>query len=356
MKLTSQSLAGCLRATVSFPIAMLVLGGAAAQSPVPASAPILGPSEEAMRAFLRQGRWNPTADDNISGEILDTDFVKAVVETYQANSKDPIAIANLSLIPLALAVAEWGMTPTINLPADPVKKNWAPVESTGDGKHLMSYSKGGIGVMHQDSSGLALLMGYIEINHPDVVPNANKNAFFQLKGINFDKLYAAGGHCTKPLTEIKTDLDGVDFQHTSHLKYAGVDYCSRYLKPELNLGPKEWQIYRHGMREALRREDVQFRVMRDFANKEWASAYQRVVVKGKRDVREAFIIARIENSSPVLAKCAFNSAQGAGSTNARIQKQLVAYAAGCKGSKVRMKERWPYMQRAVIAYDAFAKE
>ena len=330
---------------------------AIAQPAAPISSSALGPSDEAMRAFLKQGKWTITADDNdnFTGEVLQADFIKSLVESYRANPKKPTAIANLSLIPLALAVAEWGVSPTTDLSADPAKKNWGPVASTGDGKHLMSYSKGGIGVMHQDSGGLARLMAYLEANHPDVVPAASKKDFFRLKGVNFDRLYATGGHCTKPTTEIKTDLSGAEFQHTLH-GYAGDNYCQTYNKPEFKLTPKDWQVYRHGMREALRREDVQFRVLRDFATNEWASAYQLVVVQGGRDVREAFVLARIWNSSPVLARCAFDHAQGTIGTSARIQKELEAYAAGCPNSKIRMKERWPYMQRSIVGYDAFAKK
>lgn len=337
-------------------LALAVLSSLVAAEPT--AAPPRGPSEEAMRAFLIQGQWSPTADDNISGEVLQVDFIKSLVETYQANPADPTAIANLSLIPLALAVAEWGISPTTNFPKDPARKNWAAVESTGDGKHLMSYSKGGIGVMHQDSGGLARLIDYIEANHSDVVPAESKKDFFRLKGINFDKLYAAGGHCTKPLTEIQRDLSGVEFQHTQHTKYAGDKYCLEHLKPALELTPKDWQVYRHGMREALRHEDVQFRILRDFANNEWASAYHLVVLEGGHEVTEAFVVARIWNSSPVLAKCAYESAKGTANGTARIQKELNAYAfegpTGCQGAKARMKERWPYMQRAVLAYEALA--
>lgn len=326
----------------------------------PTAAPPKGPSEEAMRAFLVQGKWSATADDNISGEVLQTAFIKSLVDAYLANSTDPTTISNLSLIPLALAVAEWGVSPTTDLPMDPADKNWNPVVSSGDGKHLMSYSKGGIGVMHQDSGGLAHLMDYIAANHPDVVPAANKNDFFRLKGINFDKLYAAGGHCTQPLTEIQNDLSGAKFQHTVHPNYAGDTYCQNHLKPALNLTPKDWQVYRHGMREALRHEDVQFRILRDFANNEWASAYHLVVLEGGHDVTEAFVLVRIWNSSPVLAKCAYKSANGTTDTASRIKKELAAYAdegpAHCSGAKARMKERWPYMQRAVVVYNAFAKK
>jgi hypothetical protein len=319
-----------------------------------------GPSEEAMRAFLVQGKWSVTADDNISGEVLQTDFIKSLVDAYLANRTDPTTISNLSLIPLALAVAEWGVSPTTDLPKDPADKNWNAVASAGDGKHLMSYSKGGIGVMHQDSGGLVRLMAYIEAHHPDVVPAANKNDFFRLKGINFDKLYAAGGHCTQPLTEILDDLSGATFQHSLHTKYAGDQYCLDHLRPALELTPKDWQVYRHGMREALRHEDVQFRILRDFANNEWASAYRLVVLEGGHDVTEAFVLVRIWNSSPVLAKCAYKSANGTTDTASRILKELNAYAAegptSCSGAKPRMKERWPYMQRAVLIYDAFAKK
>ncbi|PNG50448.1 hypothetical protein WDL1P1_00504 (plasmid) [Variovorax sp. WDL1] len=336
---------------------LALVASAALATAQPAPTAPRGPSEEAMRAFLAQGKWSTTADDNISGELLQADFIKTLVEAYETNPTDATAIANLSLIPLALAVAEWGVSPTTGLPKDPARRNWEAVESTGDGKHLMSYSKGGIGVMHQDSGGLEKLMGYLEKNHPDVVPAANKNEFFKLKGVNFDRLYASGGHCTSPLTEVKTDLAGAAFQHDEHPRFAGKKYCRDYFRSTLS--PKDWQVFRHGMREALRREDVQFRIMRDFANNEWASAYRLVVTDGKHDVREAFILARIWNSSPRGARCAFGHAKGATGTAARIQKELEAYADDeiCpKDGKERMVERWPYMRRAVLAYDAFAKK
>jgi hypothetical protein len=332
-----------------------VYGSAIAQPVAPASSSALEPSEEAMRAFLVQGKWNAMADDNnaFTGEVLQADFIKSLVRSYEANPEDPTAIANLSLIPLALAVAEWGVSPTTALPADPVKDKWGPVTSTGDGKHLMSYSKGGIGVMHQDSGGLARLMAYLEANHPDVVPAVNKKDFFKLKGVNFDRLYAAGGHCTAPTSEVRTDLSGAEFQHTVH-GYAGEGYCLTYNKPAFKLTPRDWQVFRHGMREALRREDVQFRIIRDFANNEWLSAYRLAVVQGGHDVREAFVLARIWNSSPVLAKCAYERARDVTGTSDRIKKELEAYAAGCANSKPRMKERWPYMQRSVLVYEAFS--
>lgn len=314
-----------------------------------------GPSEAVMRVFLEQGKWNTKADDNISGEVLKSDFIKSLVDAYQADPKDQVAIANLSLIPLALATAEWGVSPASDLPEDPVGKNWTAVKSTGDGKHLMSYAKGGIGVMHQDSGGLSRLMDYLEKHHPDIVPPEHKAAFFKLKGTNFDKLYANGGHCTKPSTELRNDLSGEPFQHTQW-GYAGATYCKTYQTGRTSL--KDWQIFRHGMREALRREDVQFRIIRDFAGKEWASSYRLVVVDGKRDVREAFIVARIWNSAPRVGQCAFAHASSANSVDKRIQEELNAYAdeAVCKGAKPRMKERWPYMHRAVVAYEAFSRK
>lgn len=285
---------------------------------------------------------------------MSLDLIKSLIEAYRSAPQDPTAIANLSLIPLGLAIAEWGVFPTGDLPKDPAKKDWSAVEGTGDGKHLMSYSKGGIGIMHLDSGKLARLMDYIEENNLEVVPNEYKSQFYSLKGVNYDKLYAAGGHCTKPISEIRTDLSGSPFLHTYNVRYAGDNYCRDHLKPALKLTPKDWQIFRHGMREALRHEDIQFRIIREFANTTWASAYRLVVLEGGHDVSEAFVIARIWNSSASLARCVFAEAGRIEGKEARMKIELNSYAANgptrCKGS-ARMRERWPYMRRAVEVYD-----
>ena len=317
--------------------------GAHAQGLVP-------PGETAMREFLKQGKWSPTADDNISGELLDPAFVASLVKAHRADPKDETAIANLALIPLALAVAEWGVAPSEALPKDPVGKRWAAVESSGDGKHLMSYAKGGIGVAHIDSGILQRFFTYLEARQPDVVPEAQKAGFFRLKGTNFDRLYAGGGHCTKPVSEIGVDLVGARFEHT-RWGYAGDNYCKQYDKGQVTVA--DWQVFRHGMREALRREDVQFELIRTWVRDVWAPSYEMVVVKGHADIREAFVIARIYNSSPRTAQGAFKQAVGLPGVDDRIRKELEVYASPGFGGNPRHKERWPYMQRAVAAYGAF---
>ena len=311
------------------------------------------PSIAVMREFLKLGKWSPTADDNYGGEALSGDFVKGLVLAYKAKPDDPQAVANLSLVTLALATAGWGVSPTSALNPDPVAGgNWRAIAGGGDGKHLMSYARGGIGIPHTDSTGLVVLMSYLEKTHQnDLLPRASEK-FFKLKGTNFDVLYAGGGNCTNPSTALTTDLDGKAFMHR-HNGTSRACYCDSYLN-KAQTTPEDWQIFRHGMRQALRKEDVQLWILRNWVTEVWWPSYNAVMATPRGTVQEAMINARIRNSSPATARCALKGAQGAGDASARIQQQLTLYSSDkCRGKK-RHAERVGYMMRSVAVYDSFS--
>ncbi len=175
----------------------------------------------------------------------------------------------------------------------------------------MSYGKGGIGIPHADSGFLKKIIDYIKENYPKLAPKSRR--FFGLKGINFDILYANGGHCKSPVTTIMKDLKGKAFGHVKD-GGAGNSYCGKY-EPRANTDEEDWRIFRHWMRASLRKKDVQKFIIERWIRKFWTPSYTKTLAVGGT-VQEAIINTRIRNSSPVLA----NSLIGQ-----TVEQQLEAY-------------------------------
>lgn len=106
------------------------------------------------------------------------------------------------------------MVPPDGLHIDPEKKNWKGPRKGNDGKHLMSYAVGGVGIDHTDSSTLVELIDVIKTKYPKMAPGANK--FFALRGTDFDEIRANGGVCSNPKMEIGSDLNGMPFGHSCY--------------------------------------------------------------------------------------------------------------------------------------------
>lgn len=306
-------------------------------------------SDEDFQAILDAGNWSETGEDHEAfyGEELPASLVERWVKDYK-----PLKIettAGLAALTLMTAAAAWGVAPSTGLPVDPEKKKWAGPSKGNDGKHLMSYEVGGVGIDHTDSGTLIELMDYLKEHHRSLAPEAD--LFFALRGINFDDIRANGGVCVHPKQEIALDLDGVAFGHSS---YGGGDkYCSdHHGKKATTL--EDWQIFRHWIRAALRLRDVQRYIIERWLNKEWVPSYNAVMGAGGT-VEEVMINSRIRNSSPSLAKCALNKANQVAAAD-RIQTQMNAYAnighQECRG-KPWYKERFGVMQRPVALYRHF---
>lgn len=300
---------------------------------------------ETLDAFLSQGGWRPDADDTPGATQLKADFVKKLVDAYVSNPADPKAVSALGLLTLSQSVAEWGVEPANGLPADPAGKGWRGVGG-GDGKRLMSYSKGGIGVAHADSGLLADFYRHLQATKGNAIPEAAR--FYALRGVNFDVLYANGGHCRKPSTVITSDLDGKPFGYKEY-GYAGDGYCKTYNNEKTN--ETDWRIFRHDMRLVLREKETQAWLIDSWLSRYWWPSYQKVAAESEGTITDVLVNARIRNSSPATADCALARARDSAD---RVEAQLGAYASStCKGNP-RHKERWPYMKRAVTLETFFS--
>ena len=299
-----------------------------------------------LQAVLKAGHWSSTAEDNETfySERLPLSLVEQWVKAY-----DPTHIestAGLAVLTLTTAAAAWGVENGTSLPEDPENRAWAGPRKGNDGKHLMSYAVGGVGIDHTDSGALARLFDYLEVHHPDLAPKAGR--FFDLRGINFDDIRANGGACSASEPAIAVDLDNAVFGHAHY--GAGTAYCAAH-QSKANTTREDWQIFRHWIRAALRLEDVQRYIIERWINTQWVESYQAVINAGG-SMEEVMINSRIRNSSPYTANCALNKANQVAPAD-RLQTQLDAYALpACKG-KARHKERFGVMLRPVVLYRHF---
>jgi hypothetical protein len=304
-------------------------------------------SDQDLTTILTSGKWSATAEDNSNhyGEQVPSNVVQQWVVNYDPGK--PESIASIGVLTLITAIAGWGVTSEISLPPDPKSKGkWLGPSHGDDGKHLMSYAVGGVGIDHTDSGNLVDFFKYLKTNHSFLAEKSDR--FFQLQGINFDRIRANGGICTTPRSEIALDLDGKPFGHD---KYGGGEsYCKSYKVGDTT--PEDWQIFRHWVRSALREKDVQRYIIDHWLKKLWLPSYAAVLKSGGT-VEEAMINARIRNSSPVTADCAIDKAIG---KKDRTTAQLEAYIdPSCKG-KVSHKRRFGEMMRPVALFTHFRNQ
>jgi hypothetical protein len=275
---------------------------------------------DVLEEFLRSGSWSATGDEDLSlREQLSLDLARRLVGNYRANPNDEDAVAQLGLLVLGLGAAHWGVTPSNGLPSDPADENWRG-PTRGRGKHLMSYSIGGIGIAHLDSSFLADFTDFVLATHGDIGGVSEQHR----------------------LREIAQRLEG------GRTTYDG-------LRNRRNIpgeGQETWRIFVRWMKAALGRRDCQQWILEEWLRRYWLPSVQRVS-SSNGSIQEAFVNARIRNSGSSLANCAIERARG--SSN-RIERQLEAYANStlCPGAKERHRRRFGYMQRPVILFDALS--
>jgi hypothetical protein len=280
--------------------------------------------------FLKIGKWSTRADDNTYGEMFSQDFFKEIYNNYKLDPANQSNIDAIGLFPLGLAIASWGVSDPTGLPDDPDDDNWKGTSSTGSGKHIMSYGKGGVGIPHADSSFLEKIIEEIKSNHSTLAPKFDQ--FYALKGTNFDKLYSNGGHCTSPTTTIMDDLDGKAFGHTKW-GYGGDSYCSTYNTKATTL--EDWQVFQHWIRAALRTREMQNFIVTYWIEHYWQPSYKKTI-DANGTIPEAIINCRIRNSGSSKANANIGNS---------IDDQLTDY---------EKDSRWGVMLRSANIWEAYS--
>lgn len=103
-------------------------------------------SEDDLKEVLNAGHWSSTAEDNPSyyGEQVSAEAFQKWITDY--NELDSESLVGLGLVILLTSIAEWGVVSNKSLPYDPHEKKWMGPSARSDGKHLMSYALGGVGI------------------------------------------------------------------------------------------------------------------------------------------------------------------------------------------------------------------
>jgi hypothetical protein len=307
--------------------------------------------EALLTGLLAAGEWSETADDNGGHERVPESFVAPIVREHAAQGDTPSenTLVGLGALVLTLSVAEWGVTWDSVPPPDPAAQKWEGPVSIMQGKHLMSYALGGIGLPHLDVSGAVKFFDALAERVPSAKLDLD-NLKSMPGGFRYDAVRAKGGVCAPhPETAVSMmDLDGVPFKHGA-VSFGGTKYCNRF-NPARAADIEAWRKLRHWCRVALRRRDMQEWVIKDWINTVWVPAYNEVISRPHGTFREAFVVARIWNTSHGDALNALNAAQTEVDPRKRIAVELAEYA---KGSSTRQ-DRVGVMKRPGAVYDFFA--
>lgn len=307
-----------------------------------AMSPIATLDPALLDGILEAGGWSDTADDNGGGERLPEDFAAAIITAGRTSAPS----AELGALVLTLSVAEWGLAWKGTPPSDPAKQRWQGPSSIRQGKHLMSYALGGIGLPHLDTGGAVDFFDMLAQRLPDA-----KEALQRLSGMpggfRYDTVRAEGGICAPiPKDAVSmTDLDGAAFEHDA-ATFGGTNYCNRF-NPRRRNNPEAWRELRHWCRVGLRRRDVQEWVIKDWINTVWLPAYNEVMGRPHGTLKEAFVVARIWNTSRGAALKALRAAGAETDPEKRIAAELARYADGNSTHRARL----GLMQRPGVVYD-----
>jgi hypothetical protein len=306
-------------------------------------------------AFLRQGLWHVTVDDNVTGECLTSDLIRQIVTRYRAQPGDAGAVQDMGLFALAMGVAEWGVIDPAGLPADPAGKRWKSDTGPDSGKHLMSYGIGGIGISHADVGDLEEFIRDVAEDRT-VVPAEHAPALLRLadrdlykprngrRAVIYDEIRAAG-ICASQKFDI--DLLGEPFRHFDNLG-AGSSYCAKHLNRNLNA--TDWRVFRTWMRAAIRTKAKQ-----EWLASLWLRDYWDVslvkIPQGPGFIEEALVNVRVRNSSPRHADRAMD--QPAATIAERVQRELDEYG---RFNMSTLQRRCRLMLRPVVLFRHFAGE
>lgn len=320
-------------------VVSVVLGSLLASAAAPAQAPVARVTETSLEALLTAAHWSERADDDLHGEQLSTSSVSLLATGAGASKPTSDQLGGLGVLVLALSVAEWGVKADDTQQVtqqDPAKHNWSGPKMLG-GKHLMSYTAGGIGIPHLDVGDAIPFFDELARLLPAAGPVAAELRHAGQDGsvFHYDVVRAQGGICStaKPKPTKLIDLDGEPFSDVAE-SYAGPKYCQRF-NSSSRLDPERWQRLRHWSRVGLRRRDIQAWIVGDWVAHRWMPAYLEVSSRPEGTLAEAFIIARIRNSSPALAQAALKAAGSATDPTRRIMAELARYARGSETNRCR---------------------
>ncbi|MGO9113774.1 MAG: hypothetical protein ACLP9L_31480, partial [Thermoguttaceae bacterium] len=301
-----------------------------------------------LTAVLQAGGWSETADDNGGHERLSSTTVGEMVRGYASRTGAPTQgdIAALGVLVLSLSVAEWGVVWSGDAPQDPARQNWQGPADITQGKHLLSYALGGIGLPHLDSEKAVEFFNALEEKIPEAAADLraiSKNP----PGFRYDAVRAKGGVCASDPTVavIMTDLNGVPFRHSA-ATFGGRKYCQRF-NPSGQIDAESWRRLRHWCRIGLRQRDMQEWILKHWINKTWIPSYNEVMRHPHGTIREALVVARMWNSSSGDAYRALNAASSESDPNRRIAIELRSYGLRSATNESRA----GVMQRPVVVYD-----
>jgi hypothetical protein len=297
-----------------------------------------------LTGVLNAGGWSDAADDNGALEHLPASFAGDIVREHASrrDAPSPKALAGLGILALTLSVAEWGVAWEGAPPTDPAERKWQGPTSIQHGKHLMSYALGGIGLPHLDVGGAEQFFKALR----DRVPQAKQDVQQFTSGFRYDVVRAKGGVCApNPHTAVSmVDLNGEEFKH-GEPTFGGPHYCDQFNRARFE-DFAAWRKLRHWCRVGLRRRDMQAWIIRDWINSFWVPAYNEVMRHPHGTVSEAFVLARIWNTSHGSALNALSKAGVEANPEKRIAAELSAYAA----ESPTHKQRVGVMQRPGAVY------
>jgi hypothetical protein len=300
-------------------------------------------------AVLEAGDWNEKADDNGGNERLHSSIIREILEGYASRRDAPAEcdIAGLGILVLTLSVAEWGVAWDGEAPEDPVPDGkWKGPPDITQGKHLMSYALGGIGLPHLDKERAVKFFDALRERIPEASTDLHA-IIGEPHGFRYDSVRARGGVCAPdPASAVAmVDLKNEPFQHSA-ATFGGTHYCQGF-NPSGEIDAERWRRLRHWCRVALRRRDMQEWILRDWLNATWIRSYNEVMRQPQGTVREALVIARMWNSSHGDALKAIKAAGTESNEDKRIARELANYAKKSDTHARRVK----IMRRPLVAFD-----
>jgi hypothetical protein len=148
--------------------ASVALVAAIAGMPFCAAAQVIPP--DIFQAILDAGSWSSSADENLElREQLPLAIVRAIAQSYKSNPHE------LGLLVLTTSAGKWGVLAQSgsSIPDDPARDAWRGPNKV-EGKHLMSYRTGGVGLPHLDVGPLAAFIRYLLSENPSLGPAAER--------------------------------------------------------------------------------------------------------------------------------------------------------------------------------------
>ncbi len=315
----------------------------------------VGWTNPVLGELMSHAQWSPTADDNARDETIPISFYKGLVAAYKARPNDDTTRRNLGLLALTVGVSEWGVSGVDEreLP-DPLEEKhtapWASNSNARQGKHVMSYDLGGIGISHLDSDELGHLIEFVAQNFiADAIRAADKTELMKLadpanylrKRIQYDQVRASGLCGSEPVT---VDLFNEPFNADKDHPGVSKENCNDWDNKK-HMNGKTWQLFRTYMRMALRSQKGQEWIFNSWLDRNWTRSLNHTLAHDG-SVEEALANARVRNSAPALAEAALGMPPG--DDTALIQREIDAYAR--LNDAVTARRRYPFIMRSVNLY------